>query len=69
MKKISNAEIARRLYENEKLSYYYSFDEILDIIDSCRTLDEEFLECDAEEIIRNFEFGLLERIYWKNFEN
>lgn len=68
MRIINNAEIAKRLLLNEKIASKFTFNEILDIVDSCRTLDEEFLKCDADEVVKAFEQGFLERIEWEEYE-
>ena len=69
MKKISNAEIAKKLYENEKISSHFTFNEILDSVDKSRSTEEEDKKCDIREVVKNFEFGFLEEIDWKNFES
>ena len=68
MKKISNTEIAKKLYENEKIASHFTFSEILDSIDKSRSTEEEAKKCDIREVVKNFEFGFLEEIDWKNFE-
>ena len=69
MKKISNAEIAKKLYENEKIASHFTFNEILDSVDICRSTEEESKKCDAEKVVADFEHGFLERIDWENFES
>lgn len=69
MKKISNAEIAKKLYENEKIASHFTFNEILDSIDICRSTEEEAKKCDIKEVVENFEHGFLERIEWVEFES
>ena len=68
MRTISNAEIAKKLYSNEKIASHFSFDEILDEVDKCRSVEEEAKKCDVEKIVDNFRFGFLERIYWEEYE-
>lgn len=69
MRTISNVEITRRLLLDEKIASKFTFNEILYIVDMCRTIDEELSLCDAEKIIDDFRFGFLERIYWEEYEN
>lgn len=69
MKKISNTEIAKKLYENEKIASHFTFNEILDSIDICRSTEEEAKKCDIKEVVGDFEHGFLEEIDWKNFES
>ena len=68
MKKISNAEIAKKLYENEKIASHFTFNEILDSVDKSRSTEEEGKKCDAEKVVDDFRFGFLERIYWEEYE-
>lgn len=68
MKKISNAEIAKKLYENEKIASHYTFSEILDIVDKCRSVEEEVTKCDAEKVVEDFQHGFMERIEWNEYE-
>ena len=69
MKKISNTEIAKKLYENEKIASHFTFSEILDSIDKSRNTEEEAKKCDIRKVVANFEDGFLEEIDWKNFES
>ena len=68
MRRINNYEIAMRLLLDEKIASKFTFGEILYIVDECRPLDEEFLKCDADEIVEAFRQGFLERIEWEEYE-
>jgi hypothetical protein len=69
MKTISNAEIAEKLFENKKIASRFTYNEILDSIDICRSTEEETEKCDIKEVVDSFKRGFLEEIDWKDFEN
>ncbi|NLT50315.1 MAG: hypothetical protein GXX85_05290 [Ignavibacteria bacterium] len=69
MKTISNAEIAKKLYENEKIASHFTFREILDSVDISRSTEEEVTKCDAEKVVEDFRHGFLEMIEWIEYEN
>ena len=65
MKKISNAEIAKKLYENEKIASHFTYNEIIDSVDKSRSTEEESKKCNTKEVVENFKYGFLEEIDWK----
>lgn len=68
MKKIRNSEIAEKLYDNEKIASYFCYNEILNIVDECRSRKEEVKKCDIQELVKKFEYAFLEEIECKKFE-
>ena len=65
MKKINNAEIAKKLYKNEKIASHFTYEKIIDSIDKSRSVEEEANKCDTKEVINNFKYSFLEEIDWR----
>lgn len=62
MRTISNLEIAKRLCQIDKISAYFTFGEILRIVDMNRSIIEEVTPCDAEKVFEDFRSSFLEGI-------
>lgn len=62
MRTISNLEIALRLYQIDKIAVYFTFEEILRIVDKNRGVDEEVSKCDAKKVFEDFRHAFLEGI-------